>query len=308
MRVLSVILAIPAVYAWGSTGHSLTGQLAQKLMKPATADKLANILPAEYNGDVGQAALWADQVKRTRGYTWSAILHFSDAQDDPPTSCSYDYARDCPDGKCVVGAIANYTQRVGCDNSASAREEAAKFIAHFMGDITQPLHLCARDKGGNDNKIEFDTRSTNFHAIWDTNMLEKKMKEDFGSSQAQYLDYLLKLATTDKDASDWTSCMDASDDVALSCPTAWASDSDEMNCSAVWPAYDEDSSQNFGGEYYTNNIAVAERQVAKAGVRMAAWFDKFVGEANCLTDETDTEESDTEQAFGAGGKTGWLYY
>jgi hypothetical protein len=298
MRALSVLLVIPAtVYAWGSVGHTLTGQLAQKLMKPETASKLAKILPTSFNGDVGRATTWADEVKRSKGYAgWSGPLHYSDAEDSPPTACSYDYKRDCPDGNCVVGAIANYTQRLGCRNSQAVREEAAKFLTHFLGDITQPLHLCGRDKGGNEAKVKFDRKSSNLHSIWDTNMLEKKMKANFGGSQPRYLDYLLKMATTTREASKWSSCLLKSGNVALNCPVEWASDSDEMNCSAVWPAYEEDASQNFGEAYYTANIDVAERQVVKAGVRMAAWFDKYLSES-CTS---------TSRRPSAGGKVGWL--
>jgi len=282
MRTLStILLVIPAVYAWGSVGHQLTGQLAQQLMKPATAAKLVEILPAEWNGDVGRATTWADEVKRTKGYAgWSGPLHYSDASDDPPKSCDYNYKRDCPDGKCIVGAISKYTQELGCKNSAAKREEAAKFLTHFIGDITQPLHLCGRDKGGNQATVQFDRKKTNLHTVWDTTMLEKKMKAEFGNAQPKYLDYLLRKATKSS-GSQWTSCLKGSGDVALGCPTEWASDSNEMNCNAVWPDYEKNASQNFGEGYYKKNIELAEQQIVKAGVRMAAWFDKFVGEAKC---------------------------
>jgi hypothetical protein len=120
------------------------------------------------------------------------------------------------------------------------------------------------------------------------------MKNDYGNAQPRYLDGLLKKATTTfkSEASSWTACLKKSGNVALSCPTEWASDSDDMNCSAVWPAYDADASQNFADTYYTKNIELAERQVIKGGVRMAAWFDTFL--ADCSAIES------------AGGKTGWL--
>jgi len=295
------LLATPAaVYGWGKVGHTLTGQIAQKLMRPETYAQLAKILPASYNGDVGRATTWADEVKRVKGYAgWSGPLHYSDAEDTPPSSCSYDYKRDCPDGKCIVGAIANYTQRlIACRSSDAIREEAAKFLTHFIGDLTQPLHLCGRDKGGNEASVKFERKTVNLHTIWDTSLLEKKMKADYGDSQPRYLDALLKKAATTfkSQTATWTSCMNKSGNVALNCPIEWAGDSEEMNCSAVWPAYDQDATQNFADNYYTKNIELAERQVIKAGVRMAAWFDKFIGDgSNCLK---------TVEAVG--GKVGWL--
>lgn len=265
-------------------------------MKPQTLSKLKNILPADFKGDVGRSTTWADEIKRSKGYGWSGVLHYSDAEDNPPKDCSYDYKRDCPDGKCVVGAIANYTTRLSCGNPKDVREEAAKFLTHFLGDITQPLHLCGRGKGGNEASIKFDKKTTNLHSLWDTGLLEKKMKLQFASSQPQYLDYLLKQTSTKfkSESATWTSCMSKSGDVSLGCPTEWASDSDEMNCSSVWPAYDQSASQDFGGAYYTKNIELAERQVIKAGVRMAAWFDKYLS-------------TDCALAVAAGGKVAWKY-
>lgn len=301
MRAISLLLAIPAIYAWGGVGHTLTGQIAQKLMKPATLSKLQKIFPANFNGDVGRATTWADEVKRSKGYAgWSGVLHYSDATDEK--GCTYDYQRDCSDGKCIVGAIANYTERLSCKNPAAVREEAAKFLTHFIGDITQPLHICGREKGGNGAEIKFDRKSTNLHSLWDSGLLEKKMKLQFGASQPRFLDHLLKEATTTfkADLTKWNSCLSKSGNVALACPSEWASDSGEMNCANVWPAYDKNPGQNFGEKYYTDNIDLAEKQVIKAGVRMAAWFDKFVGEANC-------GEEDSTDAMYAGGKVGWLH-
>ena len=36
-------------------------------------------LGEEYDGSLANAATWADQVRRRRGYTWSGPLHYMDA-------------------------------------------------------------------------------------------------------------------------------------------------------------------------------------------------------------------------------------
>ena len=62
------------------------------------------------------------------------------------------------------------------------RREALFFIAHFVGDIHQPLHCAERnkDKGGNLVKVNLaaDTRrASNLHSVWDTPMVKKAMGE-----------------------------------------------------------------------------------------------------------------------------------
>jgi len=55
--------------------------------------------------------------------------------------------------------------------------EALKFLIHFVGDMHQPLHLCGRDRGGNSDKVTFDGRVTNLHAVWDKNLIAKALRQ-----------------------------------------------------------------------------------------------------------------------------------
>lgn len=52
-----------------------------------------------------------------------------------------DFDRDCKEDGCVVSSIQNYTQQL-LDNNLYPwrRNQAAKFVIHFVGDIHQPLH------------------------------------------------------------------------------------------------------------------------------------------------------------------------
>jgi len=68
------------------------------------------------------------------------------------------------------------------DKPIQDRREALCFIAHFIGDLPQPLHCAERtkDKGGNLVKVHLpgDTgRASNLHSTWDTPMVRKAMGE-----------------------------------------------------------------------------------------------------------------------------------
>lgn len=109
-------------------------------------------------------ASWADDYRETTAGSWSSSLHFIDAEDDPPTSCNVDYDRDCGSTGCSVSAVVNYTQRVGDARLSSTNTaEALKFLVHFVGDITQPLHDEAYELGANDVDVTYQGLSDEEH-------------------------------------------------------------------------------------------------------------------------------------------------
>ena len=110
----------------------------------------------------------------------------------PPKSCGYTPS-DCADGNCIDGAITTQTQLLLSTQCAATTEntQALQFLAHFHGDITQPLHNVARGRGGNDDKLSFGSMNTNFHAIHDSSIPEKRAAEvgaDGYEAYAQFLD------------------------------------------------------------------------------------------------------------------------
>ena len=72
--VLSLVLSIVApATAWGSLGHRAVAYLAQKHFTADGAAFVNNLLDGE---DISDAALWPDQIRRTRGWTFTAGWHF----------------------------------------------------------------------------------------------------------------------------------------------------------------------------------------------------------------------------------------
>jgi len=298
LLLLSAVAAVlsPVALAWGADGHTLTGQIASALMSDATRASVTALLQ-DQDGDFGKAATWADRVKFTKGYYWSRNLHFVDSRDNPPQQCGFDQDRDCADGKCLTAAIANYTTRLSCRYSQAERGEATKFLMHFLGDLTQPLHVCYRMVGGNSAKITFDGKTkqghetVNLHAIWDTNMIEKRIKTTYGNSLPSMLDHLVSTAQSSSDAASWTACLNAAQSTPLACAVSWASDSDALDCSAVWGMYDDNPKQDFGKAYYDASWPVIEQQLMKAGVRLAAWFEANLRDCSGGGDDSQSTPS-----------------
>ncbi|RIA91316.1 S1/P1 nuclease [Glomus cerebriforme] len=284
--LLTSFITIPSpVNAWGAEAHKTIGQIAQNFLKPDIARKVAALFQDKsFGGQLPLASLWADEVKHRRGPfgVWSAPLHFLDTLDDPGRSCSVDMERDCPDAKCVVGAIANYTTQLDCANGYDkfTRDIALRFLAHFFGDITQPLHVCGREKGGNEVIITFDGQRENLHAIWDTQMVEKRL-QDFESDFVQYSDFLTKNIQNGEytsESKDWVSCNNSPNSTTL-CPLTWAIDTNAINCPFVWDTVDKNPNIDLGGGYYSDAVPIIDKQIAKGGYRLGVFLNLILSKS-----------------------------
>ena len=279
-QILFLALAgISGVSAWGTLGHETIGFIAQNLVKNNTAAWAQGILNDTSSSYLANVSTWADSFRYTDEGSFSSGFHYIDAEDDPPTSCNVDYDRDCSseDG-CVVSAIANYTQRVQASGNISALEVdyALRFLVHFIGDITQPLHNEAFELGGNGVNVTFNSdNETNLHSIWDTEMPEELVGgyelEDAqnwaDNITAEIEDGIYKDAATS-----WVSGLDIGD--AKGSALGWARDANKYVCSKVMPDGAEPlESGDLYPDYYDGVIDTIELQVAKAGYRLAAWLD-----------------------------------
>lgn len=264
--------------AWGVLGHATVAYIAQNYVNSATETWAKGLLGDNTDAYLANIASWADDYRSTTAGKWSAPLHFIDAEDNPPTACNVDYNRDCGSG-CVVSAIANYTQRVGDGRLSSAHKaEALKFLVHFLGDVTQPLHDEAMEKGGNDIKVTFDGYTNdNLHSIWDTYIPQKKIGGHTLSDASTWATELIASIDSgsyQSQAAGWLKSNDISN--AVTSGTSWASDANALVCSAVMP--DGVAALQNGDlypDYYDSVIPTIEMQIAKAGYRLADWLNKL---------------------------------
>ncbi|BFZ63524.1 hypothetical protein YB2330_004648 [Saitoella coloradoensis] len=283
-------LSTPLCHAWGSEAHTTVGLIAQSFLLPRTQTFILSLLDSRYDGSIGAAAPWADEYRNTAEGRYSGAYHYIDTLDDPPNTCGVDLDRDCPSSHgCIVSAIANYTQRLG-DESLGKDEQnkALKFLVHFLGDITQPLHASGHARGGNEVKVTFAGKHRNLHGIWDDDIPQYLLRSKYSDSVAFWTQSLVdrinaNILLTPKE--EWTTCVDP--DQAVRCATEWATDSNKYDCSYVYSALN-DTSADLSGEYYRNAVDIVELQVAKGGLRLAAWLNSVVtGEHGLSKDHGD---------------------
>jgi hypothetical protein len=178
----AVLLAVPAHaldgahVRWWDLGHRLVARLAEPLLTAEARAAARDLLGGQSLAD---ASVWADNIRHYRRDTDK--LHFVNI---PLAATSYDSARDCPRGECIIAAIER-DRRILADTAASAdeRAEALRFLIHFIGDLHQPLHVADdADRGGNQRPVVFLGRPTDLHKVWDGELVEA-----FGMTGDQYL-------------------------------------------------------------------------------------------------------------------------
>ena len=201
---------------------------------------------------------------RNTTHTETAPYHYVGLPREDP---HVDYA-DCPVEGCVLTAILSdgviYADR---RRSVAERLEALKFLAHWIGDVHQPLHVSIDgDRGGNDVKALWrGERLSNFHRMWDSEIIL-----DYMSARWAYL--------PEKDrwrqfSAELKSEL-AIDGVRVTAPLEplpWAQESHDLARSRglAYQYADVDVRYEPGAHYYDRHLAPVKKRLKQAGVRLA---------------------------------------
>ncbi len=233
----------PALF-WYDLGHRIVADIAERRLTPEAARAVQDILGGQRMSD---AAVWADNIKQYRHD--ADPLHYVNI---PLAAASYDSARDCPNGKCIIAAIASDRQVLANDAASPLdRAEALRFLIHFMGDLHQPLHVADdNDRGGNRRVVWLEGDSMNLHQVWDGELLYH-----VGMDEATYLPRLERK-------------MDTMNLAALERGTVvdWAMEGHRI---AVEHAYKLPPDGRLGAAYVEENKPLIDHALIAAGVRLA---------------------------------------
>ena len=165
---VALLYAPMQTMAWGTNGHRISGQIAEDHLTPKAKAAVRAIL----GESVAMASNWADFIKSDPKYNYLYNWHFVDF-----------------DRKMAYPEMVEFLEH---DKSANAYTELRELIAdiqkkdvskenkllylrmiiHITEDIHQPMHTAhASDKGGNDFKVNWFSKPTNLHSIWDTELI-----------------------------------------------------------------------------------------------------------------------------------------
>ena len=248
--ISSLTISGRSVQAWGRYGHRVAGKLAESRLSPAALKAVRELL--EPGESLADASTWADEVRRD--FPQSGPWHYVNV---PITEPKYD-ARFCLGSGCVITKIEEF-RKVLADRDVSRikRQQALRFLTHFVEDMHQPLHVGDRhDRGGNDAQVQFFGHGSNQHRVWDSGLLDRAYVDDLA-----LLKVVNELAGS-AEAAGWSGGNVES----------WANESlDAAKQAYLQPDADAPlrAGAKLGEAYQEIHLPVACRRVTQAGLRLA---------------------------------------
>lgn len=157
---------------------------------------------------------------------------------------------------CVVGRIPFFAAQLKNSTlSAKDRAFALKMLIHLVGDIHQPMHAIGDARGGNQIRVVFfgseqcgERQKCNLHNIWDDGLIEHRSLRE-----KKYV----SLLESEIIQHNW-------DNISQGNPVMWANQSHRLAIDAWIP-----DQAGIDKDYYNAEIAVVDRQLAVAGIRLA---------------------------------------
>jgi len=218
LLVVPIVVAFaPHLCAWGPTGHRVVAEIAQRHLRPAAREHVTRLLGGRSLADVVN---WPDELRSDPRFDKYKPLHFATVPDGIK---SYRDSRKekCGDLVVAIGALSKFLATGSRDDLFTVKaltdktdgtgkgacnpretdpitpDTALRLLAHFVGDLHEPLHVGGTDLGGNKVRVSWLNRwQSSLHSIWDDEMVDY---ERLGYMEyAQFLDRV-----SDEDVARW---------------------------------------------------------------------------------------------------------
>lgn len=255
VAALLLMISLPG-QAFSKTGHQLICDIAYQSVSHSTRQQLDNLLAAAPHKQFAKSCSWADEIQSDAAFSYASALHYVNF----PRHNQQVSAADCPANGCILSAITDMQQRLRRDNTDW---QALLFMAHFVGDLHQPLHVSfADDLGGNRTAVYFLGLPNNLHGVWDFALLKQLGYETDRSKAA-----VLRNRISAPQRSAWQQ-----GDVL-----SWANESAALTIE-IYQGYKP--GMLIDDNYVLHYQATIEQRLQQAGVRLALLLDQSLAAAN----------------------------
>ncbi|MGD8426741.1 MAG: S1/P1 nuclease [Balneolaceae bacterium] len=237
-------------HRWGKTGHRVVGEIAAEYLTPSAKKAVKRILGPT---SMAIASTWMDRIKSDPKYDYTHDWHWVTI----PTGQSYAETEKNPNGD-VIKAIRTIINDLKTGNlPVSDQKIKLKMLIHLVGDIHQPLHVGnGKDRGGNDIEVEWFYHDSNLHRVWDSEIID-----DTKLSYTEFSDAINHPSREQIKKWQDSSVLD------------WAYESMELRDEV----YDIPKNHELGYKYEYQHRDMLERQLLKAGVRLAGVLNDIYG-------------------------------
>lgn len=253
--LISILLVIPTTDSyesnvWGQNGHRIVGDVAADYLAPEARQAVDRVLGPT---SLAIASTWMDKIKSDPAYDHTHDWHWVTI----PNGKTYAETEKNPNGD-LINTLRTIINELKSGN-LSAKEETKnlKMLVHLVGDIHQPLHVGnGEDRGGNNTEVEWFYDESNLHRVWDSEMISY--------TELSYTEFSTAINhPTEQQINKWQ------DSKVID----WARESKQLRDQV----YDLPEDRQIGYEYQYQNRDLLDRQLLKAGVRLAGVLNDIYG-------------------------------
>lgn len=271
--LISLFLLPSLASAWGGVGHEVICGIALQELTAEAREEVDRLINLDNEFDTfTESCRWADRPRKR------APDHYINL----PRSRAVITTDECPLAKtCLFPAIKEDLEKLqDKTQSDQARLDALKFLAHWVGDIHQPLHVSFEDDlGGNSIDATGKCRGA-LHGVWDGCIIERQLGKDANAIANDLL-----TSITEDERRSWHSDL----------PTEWANESYQITLSPqtgyctlkedgcwYWPYIKTLEEGNLHREmiitqaYLSSNQEITELRLQQAGIRLGALLNNLL--------------------------------
>jgi hypothetical protein len=275
-----LLMPLPA-HAWGSSGHSVVAEIAQRELSNEARQAVDQLLD---HATLGSVASWADDAKYTTrpdSFAWHFVnIPLNESRYVFQRDCKYKPSEGAETKTCLVTALEQLKNQLKCGDSQTAKRDALRFIVHLIGDSTQPLHTVLEESGGNDLKVALkfcglkDKQCDHgppisFHVVWDETLI--------GETVYSWGSYVTRLYNPN---GGWLHSAEAQDPGLISLNVIdWINDS-HAQAQTVWKKM-LPASNEITQDYYDRAIKIVDRQLGLGGLRLARFLNDVYSSRAC---------------------------
>jgi hypothetical protein len=256
MKKLMLVAAIASLmatthnaYAWGQTGHRVTGAIADQYLSEQARAAIAKILP---NESLAEASTYADEMRSNPDEFWQEIagpFHYVTV----PEGKTYPEVG-APEKGDSFSALQDFTATLKDPTASLADKQLAlRFAIHIIGDLHQPLHAGnGKDRGGNDVRVSFFNDRSNLHRVWDSGLIDRR-----DLSFTEWTDFLGSKISSEQ-AQAWMTTD----------PVVYITESTQIR-DEIYPDGEE-----LSWSYLYDHIPTVKLRLQQGGVRIAAYLNE----------------------------------
>lgn len=241
--------------AWGTQGHRICGQIASSYLTPNARKAITQILG---NESLALAGNWADFVRSDPGYNYLSSWHYIDFDKAYTYPEMVEYLNHDKNVDAYTKLQFLVSELKKKDISKTNRLLYLHMLIHLVEDVHQPLHAAhSDDKGGNDFKVNWFSNPTNLHSVWDSQLIEFQ--------QLSFTEYASAINhTTAAERAEWQAAP----------ISKWIFESNQIT-EKIYTEIKPGDTLNY--KYNFNHIDTLNRQLLKAGVRLAGMLNQLFG-------------------------------